>query len=140
MSEHQLCKKCDVIKPLSEFNRQKSCVSGYRYECRACQKKRYTDWYDPKIARNYNLKTNYGITTEDFNLMFENQQGKCLGCDRHQSELKRVLCVDHNKITGKVRGLLCDPCNRAFGLIYESAKTLNNLIKYAEKDQENTDV
>ncbi len=65
--------------------------------------------------------------------MFELQEGKCLGCYRHQSKLKRPLCVDHCHVTGKVRGLLCVSCNLMLGYANDNTQVLANLIKYLNK-------
>ena len=45
----------------------------------------------------------------------------------------KVPHVDHDHITGKVRGLLCGSCNRALGLIKDNLETLVRLQKYLEK-------
>ena len=37
------------------------------------------------------------------------QNNKCAICERDMSEYGKIFCVDHNRTTGKVRGLLCDP-------------------------------
>ena len=66
-------------------------------------------------SRKQNLKYNYGLSTEDYNLLFMNQNGRCAICDKHQSELQRNLHVDHNHITGEIRGLLCPTCNTGLG-------------------------
>lgn len=57
------------------------------------------------------LKYRYGITLNDYNRMFAEQNGCCKICNIHASELKVPLQVDHSHITGKVRGLLCGLCN-----------------------------
>ena len=58
------------------------------------------------------LKHQYGITPEIHQAMYEDQSGKCYFCDGHRpSRGKRGLAVDHDKVTGFVRGLLCRPCN-----------------------------
>jgi hypothetical protein len=44
--------------------------------------------------------------------MFKAQEGCCAICARHESQFKIKLSVDHNHKTGKVRALLCYPCNR----------------------------
>jgi len=76
------------------------------------------------------LKVLYNITLEDYNVMFTKQDGCCLGCKQHRSLFKRDLCVDHCHTTGKVRGLLCDSCNKALGLIKDDKNILLNLITY----------
>ncbi len=102
----------------------------------------YNHWYyvnvrtkeARKIAadrqRKSHLKIAYGITAEDYDRMYNEQQGRCAICGKHQSELKRKLHVDHNHITGKVRGLLCMPCNSLLGYSYDNAEILKNAIAY----------
>lgn len=61
------------------------------------------------------LKTDYGITPEYWQRMFEEQKGCCKICGKHQTEIKGILHVDHNHKTGDIRGLLCMNCNTKLG-------------------------
>lgn len=61
--------------------------------------------------------------------MVKNQNGCCLLCN---IKPKKIV-VDHCHKTGKVRGLLCNECNRAIGLLKENILTLKNAINYLEK-------
>ena len=65
-----------------------------------------------EAARERNLLKRYGITIEQYNQLLHKQEGKCAMCDRHESEFKTRLAVDHNHQTGEIRGLLCNYCNR----------------------------
>lgn len=78
------------------------------------------------------LKRNYGITPEDYNEMFEAQEGCCAICSTHQVSMKHKLHVDHCHKTGKVRGLLCKNCNLALGNFQDSTKLLLKAIQYLE--------
>lgn len=69
-----------------------------------------------KAWRKYMYKTLYGITQEEYNLMVEKQDGRCAICKRPPPPDK-ILFVDHCHGTGKVRGLLCDTCNKAIGML-----------------------
>jgi hypothetical protein len=60
-------------------------------------------------------KLRYGITAAEYQKLFEQQDGLCAICSDPPS--KYELCVDHDHETGKVRGLLCRPCNSALGLL-----------------------
>jgi hypothetical protein len=40
------------------------------------------------------------------------------------------LCVDHDHTTGKLRGLLCNRCNRCLGLFKESPVVLRTALCY----------
>jgi hypothetical protein len=83
--------------------------------------------------RNWKLLQNYGITNQDYEQMLENQGFCCAGCGLHQNILEKKLHVDHDHVTGRVRGLLCGNCNRALGLVKDNLETLVRLQEYLEK-------
>ena len=62
--------------------------------------------------------------------MFEEQNGCCAICQKHQSKFSKALNVDHDHETGEIRSLLCENCNRGLGLFYENPKNLLNAIIY----------
>lgn len=43
-----------------------------------------------------------------------------------------MLCVDHAHDDGRVRGLLCDNCNRGIGLLGESPDALIRAAAYLQ--------
>lgn len=87
---------------------------------------------DPEAEWRRRLMPKYGITSEQWDEMYNAQEGRCATCDTHQSKLKRRLNIDHDHSTGKVRGLLCDACNRALGHVNDSVDTLRRLINYLD--------
>lgn len=78
--------------------------------------------------RGYSLKHKYGLSLTDRRAMEKAQGGKCASCG---TKPKRLV-VDHDHSTGKVRGLLCDPCNLALGLLGDSADAIRSLLSYVE--------
>jgi Autographiviridae endonuclease VII len=92
---------------------------------RAARQKRYR-----RQRRNNKLKRSFGIGLEDYNRMFQEQNGKCAICKTHQSELTKALSVDHDHKTGKVRGLLCYRCNLLIGHACDEVDTLKGAIEY----------
>lgn len=60
------------------------------------------------------VKHKYGIEYLEYDAMIEAQDGKCAICGEPPVGRKH-LDVDHCHETGKVRGLLCYPCNRGIG-------------------------
>jgi hypothetical protein len=90
--------------------------------------------YDKKYhAKHSRLKRKYGVTPEEYIKLFNNQEGKCLIYGKHQIELKKALGVDHDHITGKVRGLLCNDCNLGIGHFKDNIEKLKLAIKYLEE-------
>lgn len=83
---------------------------------------------DPTIYRRRRLRKKYGITHEQFLKMSETQGNKCAACLR-----RTILVVDHCHETGKIRGLLCNQCNTAIGLLKESRQRMEALIRYVER-------
>lgn len=75
----------------------------------------------------------YGLTESDFDEMFEAQGGRCAICYEIP---EKILCVDHDHETGKVRALLCDPCNKALGHVNDNMNILKNMINYLEAFKE----
>lgn len=65
-------------------------------------------WFNIRLVSEGGPKGNAGIAEYEYRL--KAQGGVCAICSKPPK--RRRLCVDHNHRTGKVRGLLCDLCNR----------------------------
>jgi hypothetical protein len=92
-----------------------------------------------KKARTAHLKRQYGITENEYSILFNSQNGKCAICDRLEEEVKERLEVDHDHLTGKIRGLLCGQCNRGLGSVRDNIDLLGKMIIYVNKFQNNND-
>ena len=62
--------------------------------------------------RNYMLNYTYGITAEQYDDLLRKQDGNCAICGRHNLEFSKKLAIDHDHVTGEIRGALCELCNR----------------------------
>jgi len=82
------------------------------------------------IIEDKRILRKYGISLDDYNNLFEKQNGCCTICQTHQMDLKKKLVIDHNHESGKVRGLLCAPCNMALGLLKDNSTTLLKASNY----------
>ena len=78
--------------------------------------------------REYILKRTYGISLVDYKFLLDKQEGRCAIC--REKPGKRKLSVDHDHVTGNVRGLLCSKCNSFIGLANDEINKLNNAIRY----------
>jgi len=92
---------------------------------------------DPRVKayrKAYNLRVLYGIDVEDMVRLVLLQQGKCAVCNRPFSDETKGMKphVDHNHETGKVRGLLCGPCNTVEGFIFRLGLTPTGFAKRLE--------
>ena len=110
----------------------------------AARMREYTKLYPARIhaiSVKARVKHRYGLTIEQLRSMFENQEGLCATCARLMCLCigRRVKCrtrahVDHDHITGKVRGMLCHDCNVAIGMMKDSPNRLRSAAQYLETE------
>jgi hypothetical protein len=81
--------------------------------------------------RDSHLKRTYGISMNDYNRMYVEQDRKCLLC-KNPCSSGRNLSVDHCHKTGKVRGLLCINCNQGLGKFKDNIELMKSAILYIE--------
>ena len=98
------------------------------------EKQRKYNKENPLKRKNSILKYEYGITLDQYNKMFETQEGKCAICQRHQNELTRTLCVDHDHKTNKVRALLCVTCNTDVSVVENRLEEMTKYLNKHRKD------
>lgn len=84
--------------------------------------------------RERHLLSTYGITLAEYEAMYLAQGGCCALCNvSAEQAARRRLFVDHCHTTKRVRGLLCDNCNKALGYVEKNAHRLDALLEYAGK-------
>ena len=101
---------------------------------------RQREWRNrnPEKAKSHDLKKMYGIRLEQYEALAQQQNHVCAICQQPEKSLDkdggpRKMPVDHCHETGKVRGLLCTPCNRALGMFRDDANLLKRAIEYLHK-------
>ena len=99
-------------------------------------------------ARHYGLQRHYGISYTEYAQMFADQDGVCAICGLEETALipgrktsegrsgARDLSVDHDHLTGAIRGLLCNACNHILGEAKDNAKVLRAAADYLDKHSE----
>lgn len=118
------CSKCHCKKDLGEFPNLHN-----NKKCRKCCK---------TYNRKYVIRK-FDISELDYNLMYQKQNGCCFicGCKGNNSLTKHgdevCLAIDHNHKTGKVRGLLCNKCNKGLGCFMDDSGLLQKAIDYLTK-------
>lgn len=82
-------------------------------------------------CRRARLKKAFGISIEEYEALLAAQGGKCATCDSTEADSRGWrLHTDHDHATGRIRGLLCGPCNRAIGLLNDDAERFAALAQY----------
>lgn len=153
------CSKCKLEQELNGFHKDKSRSDGLHSICKICHSnrvktKRRTDpeWRKKqketsrqykinnpdkykRSIRNWTLKNKYSITIEEYEDLLEKQNGGCAICERNDSGVSwsKNLHVDHCHTSGKIRGLLCQPCNVSLGQMSEDIDLLYRAIEYLRR-------
>lgn len=119
-------KRCRICRNESAKRSRDKCKERQRLWQRNSYKNNPDTW------KSKALKLKFGITLEQFNQMYNDQQGKCKICNRTSEETgdSRRLAVDHCHKTGIIRGLLCGNCNRGLGAFQDSEELLALAAKY----------
>lgn len=132
------CSRCKDLKPLEDFHTCRSKLSGRQSNCKKCSKKIVDEFRSDPLMRAWHaiwirdgqLRKLYNITLDDYFMMGIAQRWRCAICTTHRREHRRGLVVDHDKETGAVRGLLCDPCNKGIGCLHHDRGRLLSAALY----------
>lgn len=142
------CQKCDELKSVKEFWKNKRRKDGFHNWCKSCGKKQNSTYSKlnrsklqtykrkwnrehPEYLRKVNLKK-YGLSLEQYDEIFEVQDGVCAICGGINKDGRRLM-VDHNHSDNRVRGLLCSNCNTALGLLGDSVEIFLSAAMYLER-------
>jgi hypothetical protein len=126
------CSHCKQILSVIDFYKTQiageTCILGWCKNCRKQIARKRTK----EQRKNEWLHRKYGLTLEIFNSMLVVQDGKCAICGSTNpgGKLGNNFSIDHNHITGQIRGLLCQTCNQTLGLMQESSKNLRKAAEY----------
>lgn len=72
----------------------------------------------------------YGLTPAQFLQLLQWQDGRCACCKRKFTPRTLPAAIDHDHLTGLIRGLLCKPCNYAIGERHDKAEWFENVAEY----------
>lgn len=86
-------------------------------------------------VRRSRLKTSYGLTPETFEAMLAAQRGRCAVCGG--SDPKHTnWSVDHDHVTGQVRGILCSRCNTGIGQLQDDPDIIKKAWRYIQSHRQ----
>ncbi len=148
-AQKKRCTQCGEDQPLSAYY-------GKHAECKTCFRERIRTRqarpevrariaqkqieYRERVRPSIRAKTlaRYGIKPDDYDARYAEQGGCCKICGAEgdrlgtggQATRSSVLVVDHCHDSGSIRGLLCNRCNRAIGLLGDNPDTLRRAIAY----------
>lgn len=143
------CKTCGIEKDTLNFTvgkhtdrRGKTPIIRFytRLVCKSCvaivdREKQIKRMSNPEIRkghierlRNNHLIKSYGITIADKQKMIAKQGHQCALCSKIVD-----LVIDHDHKTGKIRALLCQPCNKLLGCAFDDICILEKAITYLKE-------
>lgn len=156
----KLCRDCGIEKEDGSFHPASN--GGLRHPCKECYNRRESErrknlppekkeliarrgyeWKknNPERVRATHLVNTYGITWEEYEVMYDSHDGSCWLCHKEFDGLTKCSAgpyVDHCHETGRVRGLLCAPCNQLVGLLERHGlDKMNELVSYVEGGESN---
>ena len=125
------CYKCGEYKDISEFHKNRSKRYGIKNLCKECTRKYnkirpYRQKRNSEYMKNYHLQYKFGIGIDDYNKLYDEQNGCCNICKLPFE----TMDIDHDHKTGEIRGLLCRGCNTALGLFHDNIESLRKAILY----------
>jgi hypothetical protein len=127
------CRKCDEVKPLDRFKRDKGCADGHRRTCMDCDNTRGRNRYhsqshvrDGYLTRSRRYK--YGVGPDHIDALYNAQGGLCGICA--QPIPRNKFDVDHCHTTGEVRGLLHRRCNLIAGFFDDTEDAVARVLAY----------
>ncbi len=131
----KICTKCNIEKSLTDFHKR---GNGYQAWCKICKTKHKAGWIvnnRDKVKQN-NLWSKYRLRLEDWQKMWNDQNGKCALCKDREPTI-----VDHNHACcsgpiscGKcVRALVCNRCNILLGVLECNSELVSEAYDYLKK-------
>jgi hypothetical protein len=124
-NETKICRRCQEKKSIFEFEKNQKSIAGKisrRGECRNCRK-----W---KKAIPSKKRSEYE------ELYPRPQIGKAFDCPVCEKSIIRQfhndVVLDHEHLSGKIRGWICRQCNSSIGMMDEDIEVLKRAIKWIE--------
>jgi hypothetical protein len=155
--EGRLCSKCGERKPRSEFTPHSGCAGGLSRRCKTCAQKQHAEWReknaehvrkkgretreniywrDPQAARLREKRLRFNLTAEQLSEMMVAQGARCLVCKNefvNSFSNNAKPCIDHCHKSKKIRGILCNACNTALGMLKDNPDIADAAAAYLRK-------
>lgn len=143
------CTGCKTVKNIDQFSFIASRVKAKRRhtQCRVCVavacSRRHRKNIVHRSRQVYVNKLNriYGLTASQHERMIREQGNLCAICHQAESIVDArsmgsgktfSLAIDHDHVTGAIRGLLCRRCNQMIGRVHDDAGILRSAADYLD--------
>lgn len=134
---HKKCRRCEELKPRTEFTRVTGLPNAVQANCKACnaeitkgKRRKLGKQAVSVINRRSKLKRNFGLSLEDYEKILASQNGKCAICGTSEPGGRGSFAVDHCHQSEVIRGLLCNRCNVGLGHFNDDPHLLLMAVDY----------
>lgn len=126
----KICSSCKIEKLASEYylcNRHKD---GLRCACKKCTNEsgKRSRIKHPDTDKVKHARWKYGLSEAEYKCLLHSHNYCCAIC-----KSTKTLCIDHDHVTTKVRGLLCRKCNASLGMLNDNIDLFKSAISYLKK-------
>ncbi|MGZ6827316.1 MAG: endonuclease domain-containing protein [Mycobacteriales bacterium] len=124
------CRDCGEVKALEEFPRNKRYRTGRHPYCKPCHNARGRESKQRLYggSGHYHRRYRYGMEDGQWDEMMVDQGDLCAICREAPA-----AHVDHDHLTGEVRGILCFNCNGGLGQFRDRVDIMLRAIDYLER-------
>lgn len=132
--KHLKCNKCEKVKPASKFHVRPSRKRGYHYACKNCHyqmNRKNLELKPIQVRRDY-LNKWRGEYRKGVLQKYGDRCGVCQTVILKEKERH----IDHDHVTGVIRGVLCRKCNLGLGMFNDSPELLATAISHILKHLE----
>jgi hypothetical protein len=136
------CASCGEVKPVTDFHLVSRGMPDRRVYCKPCTSEKRRASYERNggsdVPYAQLIQREYGITLADYNAQLRRQAHRCAVCRRPETIVSKTtgkprrLAVDHDHVTGRLRGLLCHRCNILVWAMEDNHTTLHAVAAYIE--------
>ena len=135
------CHRCQEVKNVSKFHRRSKSADGLSSSCKKCMSAKNVSAQRKRRDDGSHYLSVYGAAL-DYSKLLSLQGGGCAICGKseHLAQGRKIrpikkLAVDHDHVTGKIRGLLCRKCNWGLGYFGDNASIIRKAAAYLESSQ-----
>lgn len=151
----RVCTSCNIFKDWTEFSDKHSKRYKHKQDvkihqikqpkCKSCANKETVKWREsqsPERLKDLYLRRMYNITYVQYTTLLESQNYTCKICQRElntkfgmEALSPDTAVIDHCHTTGRVRGILCNECNRGLGYFKDNINSLAKAISYLSGEE-----
>lgn len=99
------------------------------YKCKSCISL-YSRGEGSRGKKAVFIRQRYGISLEEYEVHVTATDGVCPCCGKSG---RKKMCLDHDHLTGAIRGVICSACNSGIGLLGDDVEGLRKAIAYLER-------